>query len=212
MSKLQSIVAKAVIGLMFLSGGVAAQEVDNSRMTAKAVEAFDNLVYQIINPFIDQKELQCLAKNIFYESANEPKEGKLAVGIVTINRTKDGRWPSSICGVVNQRTVISKPKQVQTEVKTTFSTRTETKTVWEKVAVCQFSWNCERKRKIKENDPRWLESQEIAKMLMIGAYAEEQEKFSNLLYFHATHVNPRWHNLKREVRIGQHVFYRDRAK
>ena len=51
---------------------------------------------------INVKELQCLAKNIFYESASEPEEGKVAVGIVTLNRVEDGRFGSTVCKVIAQ--------------------------------------------------------------------------------------------------------------
>ena len=59
-----------------------------------------------------QSDLECLAKNIYYESASEPEEGKVAVGLVTINRSNSGNFPTTICGVVNQRTVLSVPKKV----------------------------------------------------------------------------------------------------
>ena len=48
-------------------------------------------------------ELACLAGAIFYESKGEPLAGQLAVAEVIINRTKSGRFPKSICGVVTQR-------------------------------------------------------------------------------------------------------------
>ena len=49
---------------------------------------------------IDIKELQCLAKNIFFESASEPEEGKVAVGLVTLNRVEDGRFGPTVCKVI----------------------------------------------------------------------------------------------------------------
>ena len=48
-------------------------------------------------------ELECLAGAIYFESKGEPLPGQLAVAEVIINRTKSGRYPTSMCGVVKQR-------------------------------------------------------------------------------------------------------------
>jgi spore germination cell wall hydrolase CwlJ-like protein len=48
-------------------------------------------------------ELECLAGAIYFESKGEPLSGQLAVAEVIINRTKSGRYPTSMCGVVKQR-------------------------------------------------------------------------------------------------------------
>ena len=61
-----------------------------------------------------QKQIDCLAQNIYHEAGYEAREGKEAVALVTLNRTQDPRFPKDICGVVKQRTT----------------------------SVCQFSWFC----------------------------------------------------------------------
>jgi N-acetylmuramoyl-L-alanine amidase len=48
-------------------------------------------------------ELECLAGAIYFESKGEPLPGQLAVAEVIINRTKSGRYPATMCGVVKQR-------------------------------------------------------------------------------------------------------------
>lgn len=50
-----------------------------------------------------EKQLNCLAQNIYHEARGEPLSGQLAVAFVTLNRTEDDRFPDSICGVVYQR-------------------------------------------------------------------------------------------------------------
>ena len=47
-------------------------------------------------------DLACLAGAIYFESKGEPLAGQLAVADVIINRTRSGRFPSTICGVVTQ--------------------------------------------------------------------------------------------------------------
>ena len=54
------------------------------------------------------KELKCLANNIYYEAGGENFEGKVAVAQVTINRTQDENFPNDVCGVVYQKNVVYK--------------------------------------------------------------------------------------------------------
>lgn len=169
-------------------------------------------VNMITTPFISDKDIECLARNIFYEAGSESKEGKIAVGMVTVNRAQDPRYPQTVCGVVKQKTVLSVPKQVTTvtTVPAGFLTPPkqveETKTTMVQKIVCQFSWNCTKVKAIKEDDPRWIESLEVAKNLARGGYETYQTKYGNALHFHAVYVDPGW-KLKRIGRTGNHVFY-----
>ena len=54
------------------------------------------------------RELECLAVGIYFESKSEPLAGQLAVGEVIANRANsNGRFPSSYCGVLFQRSQFS---------------------------------------------------------------------------------------------------------
>jgi len=53
------------------------------------------------------RELECLAGAIYFESKSESLAGQLAVGHVVANRAASGRFPSSYCGVVFQRSQFS---------------------------------------------------------------------------------------------------------
>lgn len=46
------------------------------------------------------QELECLARNIYFESRGEPVDGQYAVAFVTLNRVEDPRWADTICDVV----------------------------------------------------------------------------------------------------------------
>ncbi|NJN36356.1 MAG: cell wall hydrolase [Nitrospiraceae bacterium] len=48
------------------------------------------------------EQLRCLAGAVYFEARGEPLSGQLAVAQVIINRTEDGRFPRSYCGVVAQ--------------------------------------------------------------------------------------------------------------
>lgn len=50
------------------------------------------------------KDLECLAKNIYFEARGESKEGKIAVAQVTLNRViHQTEFKKTICGVVYQK-------------------------------------------------------------------------------------------------------------
>jgi spore germination cell wall hydrolase CwlJ-like protein len=163
-----------------------------------------------------QSDLDCLARNIYYEAGSESIEGKVAVGLVTINRSNSGKFPATICGVVNQRTVKSVPTQVtkthtvtEGQVFKTTHRYTERVTVWTTRTVCQFSWKCESVRQVK-NDWRWAESLQVATDLLAGGYEELRVKYYDAMYFHERRVRPSWAYQKRYVeKIGGHIFYAD---
>ena len=56
---------------------------------------------------VASRELECLAGAIYFESKSESLQGQLAVGHVIANHAKSGRFPSSYCGVVFQRSQFS---------------------------------------------------------------------------------------------------------
>lgn len=47
--------------------------------------------------------VECLALNLYYEIRGGPLEDQLAVGHVVMNRTRDRRFPTTVCGVIHQR-------------------------------------------------------------------------------------------------------------
>lgn len=53
-------------------------------------------------PDVDHNDLHWLALNIYYEAGNQPPLGKIAVGIVTLNRVRHDLFPDTIENVVKQ--------------------------------------------------------------------------------------------------------------
>jgi N-acetylmuramoyl-L-alanine amidase len=206
-------IIKTVV-LAFMLTVLTAQAEEAGFINQIQTQAGDKLgvfLEKLREPIISYKDIQCLARNIYYESANEPEEGKVAVGLVTLNRANNPKYPNSVCAVVTQKTVLSVPQEVTvTTVNTSFFGRTEhrhdTQTTWVQKVVCQFSWNCMKVKSPKEDDPRWQESQRIAHELAIGGYEKYREKYANAHHFHATYVNPGW-KLKKVSRVGGHIFY-----
>lgn len=151
--------------------------------------AYSNILSTIITPhLIDikynalsapaQKQVKCLAENIYFESAHEPDQGKLAVAFVTLNRTRHKDFPSSVCEVVTQKTK----------------------------STCQFSWFCLVKDKTPRNDEIYQKILDMASFVYIN-YDKIDDPTSGALYYHADYVNPKWKNLNRITTIGRHIFY-----
>ena len=67
----------------------------------------------------------CLAQNIYYESRSSNLADMAAVANVVMNRTKDRRYPDTICGVVHQGKTNADGSM--------------------KRNACQFSWYCDGK-------------------------------------------------------------------
>lgn len=177
-----------------------------NQVQTQAESTLGTIINKLTGPMISLKDLECLARNIYYEAGGESEEGKVAVGLVTLNRVNSGRYPNSVCGVVHQKTVLTVPKTTTIERKELFQTKVEVQTTWVQKVVCQFSWNCLNVRKIKEDDPRWQESQRVAQELAQGGFEDYRIKYAEALHFHAIYVNPGW-KLKRITKTGNHVFY-----
>lgn len=131
---------------------------------------------------VRNKQLECLARNIYYEAGGEPFEGKVAVAQVTINRAESGQFPDDICRVVYQKNV-----------------------VYDKV-LCQFSWYCEGPAKVPpRNAANFRESEIVARQVLLEGF--RLPSLRDALYFHAKHLNPQWKREKVAV-IGGHIFYK----
>ena len=198
------------------SSVVVAEEIQVAQITFKdqmfnqANSFVERTVNMITTPFLSDRDVDCLARNIFYEAGSESTEGKVAVGMVTINRAQDPRYPTGVCGVVKQRTITTVPKEVTTvkpsQISWLESTEKETKITFVQKVVCQFSWTCGKVPAPKIDDPRWIESKAVAENIAQGGYPELKEKYGSAMHFHAIYINPGW-KLKKVAKTGNHIFY-----
>lgn len=51
---------------------------------------------------VSASDLECMAKVVDHEAANQPREGQIAVAHVMINRVLSARFPNSLCAVAYQ--------------------------------------------------------------------------------------------------------------
>jgi len=152
----------------------------------KEIIPLNGIDYTDLTP-VAQKEVECLADNIYFESAYEPRDGKVAVGLVTMNRVKRG-FDDSVCGVVKQKIN----------------------------ATCQFSWYCDAKAKLTslykekyltdKQKEAYNQSQDVAVYVYMN-YDTMKDITKGALNYHADYVNPGW-KLQKTVTIGRHIFYK----
>lgn len=74
---------------------------------ADSADTLAELVAATPRPTKIDSELRCLASAVYFESRGESLIGQLAVAHVVINRAQSGRFPTSLCGVVHQRSQFS---------------------------------------------------------------------------------------------------------
>ena len=142
----------------------------------------ENLSPTEVTTQLRERQLGCLAKNIYYEAGNEPFEGKVAVAQVTMNRVRSGIFPDDLCKVIYQKNIF-----------------------YEKI-VCQFSWYCDRAATVKPiNAASYDESMIVAKKVLLEKF--ELPSLKTALYYHADYLNPGWKKEK-ITQIGHHIFYK----
>ncbi|MFE3837760.1 cell wall hydrolase [Pseudogemmobacter sonorensis] len=85
-------------------------------------------------------EWQCLTEAIYHEARGESLRGQFAVAEVILNRRDDPVFPSTVCGVVKQKTG----------------------------GTCQFSYHCKGAKAMSEKGPRAIAGR-IAALMLGGA-------------------------------------------
>lgn len=157
-------------------------------LTAKIVAGPDPVVIPLPLPYqestaskyrpIDDRELDCLAANIYYESRNQPALGQLAVGLTTVIRAREARWSNTVCGVVMQSKQFSWVNNLE-----------------------------EQTQRFSNSDLAYLEALTLSSKILSGDYDNVIAVFKPT-HFHTTKVNPKWNrNMAKLARINDHIFY-----
>lgn len=132
------------------------------------------------------KQVTCLADNIYFEARGESNISQRAVANVVMNRVNSGYFPSTVCEVVRQ-------KDENT---------------------CQFSWWCNKKLKNKAKK-RKVDKDLYNKIFILATdiylnYNQHADITKGALYFHVRRLSKKQigvRKLQMTTKIGQHVFY-----
>lgn len=172
---------KSILTWTNMSLMVIALTVSNSAFAESNVITEETIL--TLNESVLNRQLDCLARNVYYEANGENMEGKLAVAQVTLNRMLSRLYPNDVCKVVSQSAVVKDKK------------------------VCQFHWYCDprksKSRRIEEDS----ESYEAARMVFLEGYRIAELTGVFFFHTHDTYINPRWPHYV-ATQIGKHVFYK----
>ncbi len=129
------------------------------------------------------KAEKCLADAVYFESRGESERGQIAVAQVVINRVFSGYYPEDVCETVYQNA--------------------------HRHLACQFTFACEGKQLIVNDQVSWQRATRIARDMLDGnVWLDDVGKAT---HYHASWVRPRWVREMRTIqKIGVHTFYRPR--
>jgi len=131
----------------------------------------------------------CLAKNIYHEARNQDIIGKIAVGLVTLNRVKDSRFPDTICEVVfdSQKGLNNMPKRHK----------------------CQFSWYCDGRSDRIHEQQAYDDIIELLGAIYLLSSSPVLDLTKGATHYHTYRVSPFWSSkLEKVAQFEDHIFYR----
>ncbi|MBE9516812.1 MAG: cell wall hydrolase [Proteobacteria bacterium] len=138
--------------------------------------------WRAINSNALQRDIGCLALNVYHEARGESARGQHAVAQVTMNRVASRHYPNTICEVVYQQN-------------------------WDRIRkrmVGAFSWT-ELDHRSRPKGRAWHLAQVIAHDTY---YQRTDDLVKGSLFYHAKYIKPRWARNKKPVAlIGKHIFY-----
>jgi spore germination cell wall hydrolase CwlJ-like protein len=143
------------------------------------------------------QDIDCLAKNIYFEAGVESTAGKLAVANVTLNRTVSDRYPNSVCEVVK-------------EGKHRYNAN---KDEWFPLRdMCQFSWYCDGRGDDPNPGRTWEDAKDLASLVL----HKYQKRILIDITDGATHYHANWMESfpswsfqhKKVASIDRHIFYK----
>lgn len=141
-----------------------------------------------------ERDAECLAKNMYYESRNQGIAGQLAVSAVVLNRVNDNRFPDTICGVVEQGPTRAswKDPKVRYPIKHR----------------CQFSWYCDGKSDNPRNKELYKKFLNLSEAILYNEIPF-LDITDGATFYHADYVKPSWAKTKtKTIEIEDHIFYR----
>jgi spore germination cell wall hydrolase CwlJ-like protein len=126
------------------------------------------------------EEWSCLATALYFEARGETLAGQFAVAEVILNRVDSGRYPNSVCAVVNQGTG--------------------------RKHACQFSFTCDGIDDQIGEKAAFMAVGKVARIMLDGA---PRVLTFGATHFHTMQVQPSWaYRFPNTAQIGSHLFYR----
>ncbi len=126
------------------------------------------------------EDFRCLAEALYFEARGESVRGQFAVAEVIMNRVESGRFPDTLCGVINQGT----GKRYQ----------------------CQFTYTCDGHKEVINEKRAYERVSKVARAALDGI---AKKMTAGATHYHTKAVRPSWSRVYKETaRIGVHIFYK----
>jgi len=154
---------------------------------------------------VHPSDIECMARNIYFEAGNQSKAGMIAVARVVVNRVQDTRFPNNVCDVIYEG-----PMRESWKTKQDPNIKNEDRIFYPVRDRCQFSWYCDGKPDdivSRENNIAWRQAQDIAYLVLV------HNKYNGIVdgatHYHADYVDPDWNKtITLITHIDDHIFYR----
>ena len=152
---------------------------------------------EIISSNIEDPEVECIAKNMWFEARNEGTAGVYAVTNVVFNRMDSEKYPQTACDVIEQAKYSTwwlKEKGKLVPIKN----------------MCQFSWYCDGKSdEVSRKEGLYADLVNLANYMLVNK-STILDITDGATFYHADYVKPKWRLSKhRTVIIGRHIFYKE---
>jgi len=143
------------------------------------------------DPIYEEREIECLALNSYFEARNQSLAGQIAVAQVVLNRVRSKDYPDTICDVIQQGPTYENWKGNILPVRNQ----------------CHFSWWCDGKSDIPQDEETY---QNILNLVTQIIQDKPIDITEGSLYYHADYVKPYWvPTLERTLVIDNHIFYKN---
>jgi spore germination cell wall hydrolase CwlJ-like protein len=127
-----------------------------------------------------ERDLECLALNVYWEARSEGREAQLAIAHVTMNRVNDPEFPDDVCSVVQEGGHARRHR-------------------------CQFSWWCDGRSDRPADREAWAAARALSRDVLAG---RTKDPTRGAVYFHRSDVKPSWAKvMEHRCDFGRHRFY-----
>ena len=130
------------------------------------------------------QERECLREAIYFEARGESLAGRLAVGLVIMNRVSRPDFPDTICAVVHAGPVTRTGVPIRNK--------------------CQFSYYCDGIPDVPKDNAAWLQSLHDAQVILDGRVFDFT---AGATHYHASYVKTNW-GYPKVAQIDNHIFYK----
>ena len=163
---------------------------------------------ETVIPVVEQdRSAQCLAYNMYHEARSQGTAGIYAVSAVVLNRVSDGRFPNTVCEVIEQG-----PTRESWKTKKHKDLDSEERVYYPIKNKCQFSWFCDGKSDTPYDKEVYNKLLKLSEDILYNDYPFV-DITDGALFYHADYVRPDWAKTKqRTIEIEDHIFYRWETK